>query len=504
MIEKLKTVQFKKSEKAKNENIEYLQNLKHIVGRGLSELYKIQPKNPITFLSEWLLAQSSTEPIKDQLEKKTTLITNLKEKYTEIENKKINLENEKKKYEESKKQEKLALEESIKDCLDFEDHLNDICEDFKNIIGATGVYVFKYDYKRVFPIEIYADENGHIDPSNQKVLRYVNWCADHTFLHRKFLEVGSGVTYKLIGISGEGDEEENKEENKEDEGEEGEKDDEKKEEVLKNIFIEEVVNENKIKFFREPRLGCYFAIDIRYNSSLNYNALKTAIENLEDYKIKKADYDKRMAEKEEEEKQRELEKKENEENEDEEEKEKKENEGGEEGEEEDLDKPPELKEFEKEEKIYILCIDTLGQEKVYNEEERNYILKIAKLIRDSMQNLEIKLLEKDRDLRIEYLNSEKTIKEEYDEDRIVNEQDNAVKDYAASDEFANKNITDEDERQIDMDVVKAKAIINLIYNTEMINLINIFSNFEFVQYEKIFQNLFYLNLWCLTKMILIN
>ena len=47
-----------------------------------------------------------------------------------------------------------------------------------------------------------------------------------------------------------------------------------------------------------------------------------------------------------------------------------------------------------------------------------------------------------------------------------------------------------------MDVVKAIAIINLIYNTEMINLINIFSNFEFVQYEKIFQNLFYLNLWC--------
>ena len=321
MIEKLKTVQFKKSEKAKNENIEYLQNLKHIVGRGLSELYKIQPKNPITFLSEWLLAQSSTEPIKDQLEKKTTLITNLKEKYTEIENKKINLENEKKKYEESKKQEKLALEESIKDCLDFEDHLNDICEDFKNIIGATGVYVFKYDYKRVFPIEIYADENGHIDPSNQKVLRYVNWCADHTFLHRKFLEVGSGVTYKLIGISGEGDEEENKEENKEDEGEEGEKDDEKKEEVLKNIFIEEVVNENKIKFFREPILGCYFAIDIRYNSSLKYNALKTAIENLEDYKIKKADYDKRMAEKEEEEKQRELEKKENEDEDEEEKKE---------------------------------------------------------------------------------------------------------------------------------------------------------------------------------------
>ena len=61
-------------------------------------------------------------------------------------------------------------------------------------------------------------------------------------------------------------------------------------------------------------------------------------------------------------KQRELEKKENED-----EEEKKENEKGEE---EDLDKPLELKEFKKEEKIYILCIDKLGQEKLYNEEEK--------------------------------------------------------------------------------------------------------------------------------------
>ena len=34
-----------------------------------------------------------------------------------------------------------------------------------------------------------------------------------------------------------------------------------------------------------------------------------------------------------------------------------------------------------------------------------------------MENLEIKLLEKDRDLRIKYLNIEKNIKEEYDEER---------------------------------------------------------------------------------------
>ena len=115
----------------------------------------------------------------------------------------------------------------------------------KNIIGATEVYVFKYDYKRIFPIEIYSDENGHIVPSNQKILRYVNQCCDHSFLNRKYLEIGNGVIYKLIGISNEGEDEENKED------EEGEKDDEKKEEFLKNIFIEEVVNENKIHFSKK-------------------------------------------------------------------------------------------------------------------------------------------------------------------------------------------------------------------------------------------------------------
>ena len=32
-----------------------------------------------------------------------------------------------KNYEENKKQEKISLEESIRECLDFEDHLNNIC-----------------------------------------------------------------------------------------------------------------------------------------------------------------------------------------------------------------------------------------------------------------------------------------------------------------------------------------------------------------------------------------
>ena len=136
---------------------------------------------------------------------------------------------EKNKIAEEKRKQKEDLEKTITTCDDFEDHLNEICEKFKNIIGATGVYISKYDLKRKYPIDPDADENGHIDPSNTKVLQYVNWCNDHNFLHHQFLPPGEGVTYKLIG-KGEGDEEEGEGENPEEKKEEQKEGEEKKEE----------------------------------------------------------------------------------------------------------------------------------------------------------------------------------------------------------------------------------------------------------------------------------
>jgi hypothetical protein len=38
-----------------------------IVNRGLVELYKIQPKNPVTFLANWLLNESRSNEIKKKV-----------------------------------------------------------------------------------------------------------------------------------------------------------------------------------------------------------------------------------------------------------------------------------------------------------------------------------------------------------------------------------------------------------------------------------------------------
>ena len=51
--------------------------------------------------------------------------------------------------EEEKEKDKEDLRESIRTCTDFEDKLNEICEHLKKIIGATGVYVSSYEYKRI-------------------------------------------------------------------------------------------------------------------------------------------------------------------------------------------------------------------------------------------------------------------------------------------------------------------------------------------------------------------
>ena len=430
----------------------------------------------------------------------------LDKKYAELLQKKAEEKEKQDKIEEEKRKQKEDLEKSITTCEDFEDHLNEICEKFKNIIGATGVYISKYDLKRKYPIAPDADENGHIDPSNTKVLQYVNWCNDHSFLHHQYLSPGEGVTYKLIGIEGEeeqgeGENQEEKKEDQEEVDEEEKKEKEPKDETLKHIIIDEVVNELKMKFFREPRLGCYYAIDIRYQGSMQYSSLLSAIENYKD-KIKKEEQDKRLAEKEEEEKlkaqeeagQEKNEEKDKEKEEEEVEEEEAKKEGEEEGlakEEKDDDKPVVLKDFEKVEQIYILSIDTMGQEKVFNEEEKKYILDIAKLIKNSMENHEKQLLEKDRNLRMEYLSIEKPIETEWDEDRFEAEKDNTIKEYQSSEEFSNKNINDEDEKEVDFDMMRAKTIMNVIYSTEMINLLGTFEKFEFVQYEKLIQNLFY-------------
>lgn len=69
----------------------------------------------------------------------------------------------------------------------------------------------------------------------------------------------------------------------EEEGEEGE---EKKADEVQDLlkseqykYVPQVVDNNKIHFYKVPRLGCYMAIPLLYQSCMNEGAYDTALED---------------------------------------------------------------------------------------------------------------------------------------------------------------------------------------------------------------------------------
>jgi hypothetical protein len=136
-------------------------------------------------------------------------------------------------------------------------------------------------------------------------------------------------------------------------------------------------------------------------------------------------------------------------------------------------------------------MDTLGQDRTFSESEKEFANEIAKLIRDSIQLREKTLLEKDRDLRNDYMKIEKPLVEDWTPEKIEAEADNGMKDYLSSEEFTNKNIVDEGQRKVEEDYGRANWNIQTLVSTDFLQCLEMFAQFEFVEYEKVFQNILY-------------
>ena len=435
----------------------------------------------------------------------------------------------------------------IKSCKDFWLGFNHICERLKTLTKATGCYIGIYDTKRR-PVKEEDDMDGHLDPSGSKVLRYISWNDDHNFLEGKYLEPNEGITFDLITSKQQGNAQENQQEKTDGKKEEETKNEKGniKEENIKSLMIEDVVNDNRIKFFREPRLGCYFALDLTYKTSLSYNSLLSAIQCTKNYETAKEEQEarkKEWSEKQEEIKNQIKELKESKLKEEEakkiaEENEFKakfaataaENDSNKVQEEkkdsngqvpnplvvgfgrkdmtqelaeniENLEKqltnweeePVKLVEYKKEEKNIYMCLDTLGQDRIFSEEEINYIKKIGINIRQSLENLEKNLLEKDRDIRIKFLDDEIRLKtdDKYSDEKFEESTTNYLAEYFSSEEFKAKNITEEAEKIIEGDLEKMRYFKSLFLEEECLNILLTFQEFEFVEHLKVFQNLFY-------------
>lgn len=461
-------------------DIAYLKStsLGGVVTRALSDLYKVQPKNPVTFLANWLMNESRSNQIKLKIQQDNIIKEELKEIYKE---KQIELEKQRKEKEAELKKiqdKKLKFLEKIKSSKDIEVDLNSFCNDLESLVNATGVYVSILDKKRKDVTED-EDENAHL--IDQQVIRYVNFSESHKFLQYKFLENEQGITYDLFKPKEENSEAGQDQENANAENMENAENDDNteirqekiKEYIPNHILVEEVVRNPKMKFFREPRIGCYLAIDLTYKSSLLTLSLNSAIEALNDYNNRLADYDQRKNEfllkQQEELAQREQQ------------------EGATEGQQPNSEQveqnfPEEnitLNEFEKTEKKYILSLDTMGQDRLFTEEEKKYIFEVIKTIKESWELLEKNLLLKDRDLKIQVIQKETNYRDPSTAERLEADEEKFIKDYFQSERFIENPMSDEREKQIETDLQKAKFILsNIFEDPQLMDLFSVLNNFE--------------------------
>ena len=528
--------------------IKYLQELDIIltINRGFTELYRNKPKNPILFLSKWLSRESLSKELEQLYKDNRIKRENLKIKYYQQKKRKYILEQRNNEKIKSRKEDVESLITEIKTCKDFWLGFNHICERLKTLTKATGCYIGIYDQKRR-PITDEDDIDGHLDPSGTKVLRYISWNDDHNFLDGKYLEQNEGVIFDLITNKPQVGNQENQRENLVEQKKEAKK--EEKEDLkgyIKTLMIEDVVNNNRIKFFREPRLGCFFALELTYKTSLSYNSLLSAIQCTKNYEIAKEEQEARK--KEWSEKQEEIriqiqnlkeakikeeeERKLAEENElnaqiaatlaaengtNKLQEEKKEGNGQVQNQQvtiikkdntqeldeniENLEKqltdwveePVKLEAYEKGEKKVYMCLDTLGQDRIFSEDEINYIKNIGINIRESLEKLEQDLLEKDRDIRINFLENETKLKldEKYSDEKLEECANNYITQYYSSEEYKSKNIIDERDKAFEGELEKMRYYKSLFLNGECLNILLTFQEFEFIEQLKVFQNIFY-------------
>lgn len=546
-----------------HEDIKYLksQNIYNVIIKGLSETYLSQPINPIKHLALWMLNENKSNKIKERqfkdLKLKEELITIKKnedeiKKQNLIKEEKILLENE---------QNKQSFVKSIQDSTDLEETLNSVCEGAKLNTLSTGVYIYYFDKKRK-NIETLDNSSAHL--TEEDVYRILHYNNNHSFLKDKFVSINEGVLNDLFISSNE--------DNKEEETNENNTSTKKENNKLNSILIEEVVRSEKIKFFKEPKLGCFYAVDISYKSSINNESLQSAISVYNTFKEEEANLLEEKNLKIEEFKQNypDFEIENTEENKNQEDikqnqsdtikdesiniKKKDSNKinskvdnyneinnaqenntADEEGSNAEKDpnqiyqsiidefesRKPEIKEFEKIEKRFVFAFDTLGQDRLYNNKEIDYIQKISKAIVNTRTEQEKERLLKMRDLRIDNISKDKKWNEEFTYEKLQELESNEYNNYYnAKQSDINNEISDANNslnNNIDKNNLNSSNLNNVVNNSdtekneednkwfstrflldylllkhETLNkLFNDFSNYEFVEFDILFQNILY-------------
>jgi len=156
--------------------------------------------------------------------------------------------------------------------------MQDLADFLKDFTKSTACYIGKLVAPKK-PIKEDDDERAHIDPEAANIIQFLNASEGHEYMVDKVLKQEQGLTFDVFKDPEVAQAEEGQQPPAEEEVTAGLKSPQKeKPEVLpRTIYVKEVVREPRMHFFKVPRLGCYMAIRLEYESCLFEESLDAAV-----------------------------------------------------------------------------------------------------------------------------------------------------------------------------------------------------------------------------------
>ena len=418
-----------------SEDLQYLTSpmVGNIILEGLAATYDAQPQYPITYLANWLLNHRKTElneKVEQESEKKRLELIerfNANLKKQEEEQKQIQTEQEKKDE---------IIQVFRKKIAEHSYHEELLVQDFPDFIRQTLNLSASYVGFLSYPLKEFSeddeDPNAHLDMTAEKLIRYIGASQNQKFIIGNTLQPETGITYEAFRPP------EEEEEQPEDE-EEG---------ILKGpkptyVYVEDVTKEPRMVYFRIPRLGAFICNSLSYKSVLNETAFDEGVKERQRVQKERAEQQKEKDEKEAEFQEKIDDAQEN---------------GGNVTEIEEEWKNMEWdeiqeKEFEYEEQKYVLCGDTLGEDREIPEEKRARFEELAKFFVKCWEESENRQLSNDIDLQIKYL-------EDFNKDDYLDDLNDKLDD-AANNKTDNQDEEEEAEGEAEEEAAAAAAGISI-------------------------------------------
>lgn len=438
-----------------------------VIAKGLAKTYKAQPQDPVDYLANWLLNFSNVKNESNNLLERKQKMQELKDR-KDLEEQNLMRDKE----EELKaEKERLSRIDDFKDKVNTAEDLSDLLQDFtlylKEHTGATGVYIGKL-IKPNKPIKDDDDDKAHEDSNATEIIQYIHASPDHEFLIEKTLTPQQGLTHEVFKPD-EPKEEEDKEENKEGEGDAEPKEPEKP--VPKHIFCAEVVRDKRIHYFRVPRLGSYLAVELKYNSCLDESAFDSAFDDFIECETKRQEQDKEKQEY------------------DDKIEEDKEREGEDYKEPEETKEWPQVKEklYETKERKFVVCLDTMGQDRAFTDSQREFVLDSIQSFSDTWTRIENNNLRGDIQKRLDTFKKDKDYFDGEAAHNLAAEEEKFIDDYYDGLD----DPVDEESKNERNPLLKLQFLQHKLCSDEWKKEILEFKNYRVVKFPRFWQSFFY-------------